>query len=504
MNIYIDKKSKTPVYLQIVNQLKAQIKRGDINDGSTLPSERALSKILGVHRNTIIKVYNELKAEGFVESRQGVGYTVSLSTKDQGRNKPTDNEAPKKGSSANPKRVRWTYEIKDEFLDREKAYDNLFQRYSDESKYALSSGFSMPSVYRKSVIAEDIADIVAYEGKTQYFYSPYKGDENLRQQIVSFLSTKGIKASTGEIQVVTETNQAIDFIANLLISPGDAVILPEPVSPDTYRTLMLSNARIYTVPVDYDGMDIKALGNLMERVKPKAVFIDSSFHDPTASCITKEGREEIIQLSNRLRIPVVEVDAASELVYEGEHITPIKALDTMNNVIYIYSFSLTFAPGLSLAFIVADKEVIRSLSYIVSVRFVATDWMTQKLMAKYLEDGTYYRNIEIFRANYAEKRDLVCRYLDSLKELGVMYEKPRGGVYIWCKLPEGLDCKEFVKEAFARDLLLIPGYIFYPFKNGGREYVRISYSFEKIEKIEEGMKVFCEMIKNFSKEPVSS
>ena len=500
MNISIDKKSKTPVYIQIVNQLKNEIKRGDINDGSTLPSERALSKILGVHRNTIIKVYNELKAEGFVESKQGVGYTVSFS-RHAGRSVSkvaSLKEASVRRMSSYPKKVNWTYEIKDEFLDREKAYDNLFQRYSDESKYALSGGFSMPSVYRKSVIADDIAEIVAYEGKTQYFYSPYKGDENLRQQIVSFLSTKGIKASTGEIQVVTESNQAIDFIANLLINPGDAVILPEPVSPDTYRTLLLSGAKIYTVPVDRDGMDIKALGNLMDNIRPKAVFIDSSFHDPTATCISKDGREEIVALSNRLRIPVVEIDAASELVYEGETITPIKSLDTMNNVIYIYSFSLTFAPGLSLAFIVADKEVIRSLSYIVSVRFVATDWMTQKLMAKYLEDGTYYRNIETFRANYAEKRDLVSKYLDGLKDRGVDYVKPRGGVYIWCRLPEGTDCKEFVRDAYARGLLLIPGYIFYPFKNGGREYVRISYSFEKIEKIEEGMKVFCEMIREIS------
>ena len=497
MNINIDKESKTPIYLQIVNQLKTQIKRGDINDGSKLPSERALSKILGVHRNTIIKVYNELKAEGFIESRQGVGYTVALGTRDgQPFSKVASlKETSVKRVSGHPKQVNWTYEIKDEFLDREKAYDNLFQRYSDESKYALSSGFSMPSVYRKSAIADDIAEIVAYEGKTQYFYSPYKGDENLRQQIVSFLSTKGIKATTGEIQVVTETNQAIDFIANLIINAGDAVILPEPVSPDTYRTLMLSKAKIYTVPVNENGMDIKALGHLMETVGPKAVFIDSSFHDPTASCIDKNGREEIVALSNRLRIPVVEIDAASELVYEGDAIIPIKALDTMNNVIYIYSFSLTFAPGLSLAFIVADKEVIRSLSYIVSVRFVATDWMTQKLMAKYLEDGTYYRNIRTFRKNYAEKRDLVCSYLDSVKDKGIEYVKPRGGVYIWCRLPEGTDCREFVKEAYARGLLLIPGYIFYPFKNGGRDYVRISYSFEKKEKIEEGMKVFCDMIK---------
>ena len=78
MNINIDKKSKIPVYLQIVNQLKAEIKRGEIANGATLPSERALSKMLGVHRNTIIKAYNELKAEGFIESRQGVGYMVGF------------------------------------------------------------------------------------------------------------------------------------------------------------------------------------------------------------------------------------------------------------------------------------------------------------------------------------------------------------------------------------------------------------------------------------------
>ena len=494
MDIKIDKTSKTPVYLQIVNQLKTLIKKGELNQGAVLPSERAFAKILGVHRNTIIKAYNELKAEEFIDSHQGVGYIVDFGQTRSSFGSPVASlgEASVKRT---PKKVNWTYEIKDEFLDREKAYDNLFQRYSDDTKYALSSGFSMPSVYRKSVIAEDIANIIAYEGKTQYFYSPYKGDENLRQQIVSFLSTKGIRASTGEIQVVTETNQAIDFIANLLVNPGDAVILPEPVSADTYRTLMLSNARIYTVPTDEKGLDIEVLANLMETVKPKAVFIDSSFHDPTTSCINNESRRDIIDLSNRYRIPIVEIDAASELVYEGDRITPIKAMDTMNNVIYVYSFSLTFSPGLSLAFIVADKEVIRSLSYIVSVRFVATDWMTQKLMAKYLEDGTYYRNIEVFKENYSKKRDLVCSYLDKLEKFGVSYIKPRGGVYIWCRLPDGTDCKEFVNEAFSKDLLLIPGYIFYPFKNGGREYVRINYSFEKTEKIRKGMEIFSDMIK---------
>ena len=88
--------------------------------------------------------------------------------------------------------------------------------------------------------------------------------------------------------------------------------------------------------------------------------------------------------------------------------------------------------------------------------------------------------------------------VDSVKDCGISYEKPRGGVYVWCRLPEGLDCKEFVKEAYGRDLLLIPGYIFYPFKNGGRDRVRICYSFEKKDKLEEGMKIFNDMIREIA------
>ena len=478
MDIKLDPKSKTPIYVQLANRIKAHIQKGTLVQGVSLPSERALAKMLGIHRNTVVKAYNELKAEEYVESRQGVRYRVAVG-------KAEIDKMPGK-----PKKVNWLHEIKDEFINREKAYDNLFQRYSDEKKCSLSSGVSMPGIYDKNDIAGDIANIISDEGKQQYFYSPYKGDESLRQQIVSFLSTKGISASMGEIQVVTEANQAIDFVTNLLIAPGDAVILSEPVSPDTYKTLELSDAKIFTVPVNEEGIDIVALSNIIESVRPKALFVDSSFQDPTGTCISNESRRKLIRLSNRYRVPIIEVDAASELFYEDGQVTPVKALDTLDNVIYIYSFSLTFVPGLSLAFIVANKEVIRSLSYLVSVRFVATDWVTQKLMAKYLEDGTYYGNIEKFRTNYLKKRDIVCAALDEMRDSGISYLKPKGGVYVWCRLPEGTDSRDFVKKAYADGLVLIPGYIFYPFKNGGRDYVRLNYSYEGEDKIREGMEIF--------------
>ena len=482
MTIRIDKDAKVPVYLQIADQIKAQIISGALPRGGTLPSERALAQILDVHRNTVVKAYSELKSDAWVESRQGVGYVVT----------DTEEMQESKGDGAPPLagRVNWIGAVADKYLDMEKTFDDLFQRFTDESKYSLGSGISTNEVFRPERVAHDIAPLMTSAGCCQYFYSPYKGDKFLRQKLVSFLSTKGVKASTGEIQILSETNQAVDFIVTLLVQPGDTVVMEEPVHPDMSRAMELAGAKILTVPVDQDGMRVDLLEKLILHKHPRFIFVNSSFHDPTGHILSLERRKKIIEISNTYRVPIVEEDAASELVYEGEKLPPIKAFDTLENVIYIYSFSLTFVTGLSIAVVVANADVIRSLSYLVSVRLMASDWMTQKLLGRYLDDGTYYKALDEFRASYSRKQRLVCEKLDEMAALGVSYERPRGGVYIWCRLPDGVDSKRFINRAYNMGLILIPGYVFYPFKNGGRNYVRINYSYESDERLLAGMEVF--------------
>ena len=134
MNIKIDKQDKIPVYLQIVDQIKTQILRGGLPEGSTLPSERALAQLLDIHRNTVVKAYSELKSDDWIESRQGVGYVVSGP-----QNEGPDEGFPERtaeGSDAEikrSKRVNWVGEIKKEYLDMEKTFDDLFQRFTDVS-----------------------------------------------------------------------------------------------------------------------------------------------------------------------------------------------------------------------------------------------------------------------------------------------------------------------------------------------------------------------------------
>lgn len=489
MNINIDRQDKVPVYLQIVDQIKTQILRGTLPAGSTLPSERALAQLLDIHRNTVVKAYSELKSDDWIESRQGVGYIVSSA-----QCECPGESVPEKAESGDTeirrsKRVNWVGEIKKEYLEMEKTFDDLFQRFTDESRYSLGSGIASYEVFNTEKVANDIAFLLTEGRKSQYFYSPYKGDRFLRQKLVSFLGTKGIKASAGEIQILSETNQALDFIATLLVRKGDVVLMEEPVSPDTYRAMELAGSKVYTIPVDQDGMRCDILERMVIQKKPRLIFVNSSFHDPTGNILPLERRRKIIEISNHYRIPVVEEDAASELVYEGEKLPPIKTLDTSGNVIYIYSFSLSFLPGLSLAVVVANKELIGSLSYLVSVRLMSTDWMTQKLLGLYLDNGTYYQALEVFRRNYKEKQQIVCEKLDGMKPLGVAYHRPRGGIYIWCKLPDGVDSKSFINRAYNMGVSLLPGYVFYPHKNGGRNHIRINYSYESKERLCAGMDI---------------
>ena len=489
MNIKIDRQDKVPVYLQIVDQIKTQILRGTLPAGSTLPSERALAQLLDIHRNTVVKAYSELKSDDWIESRQGVGYIVSSA-----QCECPGESVPEKAESGDTeirrsKRVNWVGEIKKEYLEMEKTFDDLFQRFTDESRYSLGSGIASYEVFNTEKVANDIAFLLTEGRKSQYFYSPYKGDRFLRQKLVSFLGTKGIKASAGEIQILSETNQALDFIATLLVRKGDVVLMEEPVSPDTYRAMELAGSKVYTIPVDQDGMRCDILERMVIQKKPRLIFVNSSFHDPTGNILPLERRRKIIEISNHYRIPVVEEDAASELVYEGEKLPPIKTLDTSGNVIYIYSFSLSFLPGLSLAVVVANKELIGSLSYLVSVRLMSTDWMTQKLLGLYLDNGTYYQALEVFCRNYKEKQQIVCEKLDGMKPLGVAYHRPRGGIYIWCKLPDGVDSKSFINRAYNMGVSLLPGYVFYPHKNGGRNHIRINYSYESKERLCAGMDI---------------
>lgn len=482
MDIKIRHHTQTPIYLQIVNQIKEMIIKGEITDGFVLPSERAMAKYLNVHRNTVIKAYMELKAEEFLESSQGKGYRVSYQS----------NAAENPGQKTV---IAWQSLIKEEYLDLKITFDDLFTKSYSSNNISFAGGIASTEEYGKEDLALILNDIIVSDNAEAYSYTPYQGNQHLRQNIANFMLSKGIKAKPGEIQILQETNQALDYLAALLIKPGDVVITEEPVSPDVYRTFALAGGKVVTVPMDEEGIICDSLESLILKYKPKFIYVNPDFQNPTGTVMSLNRRKALLSLSCKYKLPVIEEDASSEIRFEGVRIPSLKALDKGNNVIFIYSFALTFAPGIRMAFVLADKTLIKSLSYIVSIRLISLDSISQKLLSSYIEKGIYQRNLRNICADYKEKRDLMCACLDEAQDLGLEFQRPAGGVYLWCKLAPDMDFHRMYLKATEKGVSFIPGNVFYLKGSKGDSYIRLNFSYPSKLQIEKGIKILTDAIR---------
>jgi 2-aminoadipate transaminase len=490
MIIPINKADKTPYYIQISLAMKKKILEGELLDGFPLPSERELAKFIGVHRNTVTKAYNELKSEGLIVSAQGVGYRVHYGLAEV----PLLINKDGNQKSSKPKGVHWDSLIKEEYLNLESDFDDLYSKSYDTGSISFAGGISSPSVYLKKDISTSIHQMLSHSKGMSYFHTPYAGDMNLRKHLASFLHGKGMAVDSTGIQVFSEMNQALDFLITLMLKPGDTVITEEPLSPDVYRTIKLAGGKIVSVPVDEEGMLCDHLGPLIEKHQPRFIYVNSSFQDPTGTCLSLARRRQLLALSYQYRIPLIEEDAASDLCYNGPNIPRLKAMDRGNNVIYIFSFSLTFVPGVSIAFVAGPKTLIDSLANLVSVRLVSLDWLSQKLLAQSFETHLYYDKLKVFQEEYRKKLERMCGYLDRMKSRGVTYLKPNGGVYVWCKMPEDMDMKCFFHDIEQLGVSFVPGNVFYPEKHRGSPYIRLNFSYPTPEQIERGMKIICDYV----------
>ncbi len=490
MEITIRQGGKTPIYIQMKNQIRDMILKQEIPDGFVLPSERALAKQTGVHRNTVNKVYNELRADGLVEAYQGICYRVSY----WGGQPAFDLKAEDRRGGKEALPIPWEGVIKEEFMNLETSFDRLFSKSYASGGISFAGGIAPPEAYGKEDLRRILSEILDEDSDMIYEYTPYQGLYSLRRNLCTFLNGKGILARPEEIQILPESNQALSYLIELLIKPGDIVFTEESVSPDVHRELVLAGVKLITIPMDGEGMICSGLEGLIEKHPPRFIYVNPSFHDPTGISMSLERKKELLNLSYRHQIPLVEADNSSEILFEGRPTPSLKALDKGNNVIYIYSFALTFAPGLGLAFLAGPKPLMKSLRHLVSLRFISLDSLSQQILNRYLQEGLYMRNLKGICSLYSEKRDLMCGALEEAVQAGMRFQKPRGGVYLWCRLPDAAHFRSFAQGCGRRGVSFIPGHIFYPFGNKGDNLIRLNYSYPSKEQIQQGVSLLTEAL----------
>jgi len=486
MIIKIDKESKIPVYLQIVDQIKEKIFKGTITVGYALPSERILAGKLGVHRNTVAKAYNELKAEGLVSSYQGKGYRIDIKKKA----KAGDAEPDEKTEKRQKKSINWESLMRDEYAVFDSEFDAIYSKSFDSGVISFGGGVAAREPYTAEELADTFESIFKSDRKEAYFYAPYQGDPELRKEIVKFMATKGINVDMGNIQIFTENNQAIDFIMSLMLRPGDKVLIEETTSPDVFRTIRVAGGELLTIPMDENGIICDNLDAIIENEKPAFIYVGSSFNNPSGAILPLERRQKLLDISYKYRIPIIEEDEGSELYYDIEQVPSIKSMDMGNNVIYMYSLSLTMVPGAGISFVIADKNIIRRFGDMMSLRLSNPEWAAQMVTLEYMKRGIFAERLDEFRRVCREKRDLMCDLIDAFAgDYGLEYERPKGGVYLWIKLPSGINARRLLEQTQKLGMTFVPGHLFYPKKAHGGDHIRLNFSYPTKQQIRDGVAI---------------
>ena len=361
---------------------------------------------------------------------------------------------------------------------------------------SFAGGLPAPEVFPVARFEEACHRVLATQASTALQYGPTEGYRPLRELIVAHMARYGILASVDNILITAGSQQALDLIAKLLINRGDRILVESPTYLGALQAFDLMGAEYVTVPVDQDGLQTCNMEQAL-RSGPKFMYILPNFQNPGGVTLSRERRDELVALSDKYGIPIVEDDPYGQLRYEGDHIEPLVVLDRINldrddgyklgNVIYLSTFSKVLAPGLRVAWIVAPPDVIAKLVQIKQSTDLHTSTFTQMVTYEAARDGFIDEHVKLIRATYKERRDAMLAALHDYFPPEVSWTHPQGGLFLWVTLPPGVDSSRLLDLALRQNVAFVPGEPFFPNGDTG-SHMRLNFSNAQPEQIREGIR----------------
>ena len=361
---------------------------------------------------------------------------------------------------------------------------------------SFAGGLPAPEVFPVARFQEACQRVLATQPTTALQYGPTEGYRPLREFIVAQMARYGIVATVDNVLITSGSQQALDLIAKLLINRGDRILVESPTYLGALQAFDLMGAEYVTVPVDDDGLQTCNMEQAL-RSGPKFMYILPNFQNPGGVTLSRKRRDELVELSDRYGIPIIEDDPYGQLRYEGEHISPLVVLDRTNllrdngyklgNVIYLSTFSKVLAPGLRVAWIVAPPDVIAKLVQIKQSTDLHTSTFTQMVVYEAARDGFIDEHVKLIRATYKVRRDAMLSALNDFFPPEVSWTHPHGGLFLWVTMPPGVDSSRLLELALRQNVAFVPGEPFYPNGDTG-SHMRLNFSNAAPEQIREGIR----------------
>jgi DNA-binding transcriptional MocR family regulator len=420
---------------QVMALIQGRIERRALAAGARLPSVRAMAESAGFSKSTVVEAYDRLAAEGMIHARPGSGFYV----------------AP----------VLAPLTIADVEPDREREVDPIWAlRLSLSGRpEALKpgSGWLPESWLPQELLRKGLRHLARHgDAETLLGHGSPLGLAALRQLIARRLLDQTIEAAPDQILLTASGTQAIDLVCRYLIEPGDVVLVDDPTYFNFHALLRAHRARVVGVPFTPQGPDVEAFAQAVATHAPRLYITNSAVHNPTGATLSAQVARRVLKIAEAGHMVIVEDDIFAD--FETSQAPRYAGFDGLDRVIRVGSFSKALSGSLRVGHIAARPDWIEGLADLRMATGMPGNTVGAELVHQILTDGSYRRHMEQIRARLAQARAVAIRRLTAI---GLTpWIEPAAGLFLWCRLPEGVEATGLARRALAEDIVLAPGNVF--------------------------------------------
>lgn len=426
MNIQIELDSKQTLYAQILSQIRLLIENGTMPEGFRLPSSRQLAVHLGINRSTVIRVYDELWALGYIESTPG-SYTRVR------RRKPVT--GPAGGSAAADSSGSRLYSggppCDITMMDR-------YAQLMTEADAGIIDFYHLvpdPRLPDPGAMRECFQVALKNEGNHLYCYQNPRGYPPLREAILNHMRLHSVHADDAQILITNGSQHSLSLIFQAFSSRGDVIGIESPTYAMLFPLIRYFGLEVAEVPGGSEGIDVEGIEKLLKERQLKFIYTTPTFHNPTGGTLSQEKREKLLGLCEQFAVILIEDSIEEEMKYFGKTHLPVKSMDQQGHVIYLGSFSKILSPGFRTGWVIAPENCIRRMTAVKTMTDLSSNSLVQVMLYHYLARGHYElhlrRMMRVFRKRMTVALESLRKYIPGhLAE----WNEPLGGFLIWLRI----------------------------------------------------------------------
>ncbi len=349
-------------------------------------------------------------------------------------------------------------------------------------------------------IGAAIDKLITDRGTQAMQYGSGQGELMIREQICEIMAEEGIHANADDVVITCGSSQGLDLVTRIFCDPGDVVLTEAPTYVGAIGTFRSYQAEIHHVAMDDSGLLPDALRDAIVRLraagkKVKFLYTIPNFQNPSGITQTLQRRRELLAVAKEHNLLILEDNPYGLLTLDSSDPTPaIRSLDA-EHVIYMGSFSKTFAPGFRVGWVLAPHAVRERLVLAQEAATLCPPVFSQFAISEYLTKFDWRGQIVAFRDMYRERRDAMLQGLTENMPKGSTWTHPSGGFFVWLTMPEGLDSQAILPRAVTARVAYVPGTAFYSDGLGSRN-MRLSFCFPTPERILEGTRRLGDVLHN--------